>query len=383
MEIQVFEAWLWSLALSTFFLNQPLGLRQLVALNSELLALSRAGMPLDRGLVSAGRSMRGRLYAITKTLEARIKQGESLEQAVDSVQSSLPKVYRSVLKAGLRSGRLTSALEQFCELTTTFAESRRSLATALLYPIVVLVLGYGLLVVVALVAAPRITDTLDAFRLPRSALVNWLAWLGTAGRIWLVAPAVGFALVFLSWIQTSRSSAIDSRSNLASLGLAKLLGLRGVLERMRRATFADVLALLLEHDVAFDEAATIAGEASGDKKISSACLVLAEKTRNGESPAEALGARPEFPSLLRWLASTSGTGDRLIGVLRDFAKIERLAAVERADWIRTVLPSLLIVVIGAFSALAYASTLFIPLSAMLTEIGCALTYPFMIRRQIQ
>ena len=48
----------------------PITLDQLLALNEEIAALVRAGVPLDRGLLEAGRDVRGRLGRIAGVLAA-------------------------------------------------------------------------------------------------------------------------------------------------------------------------------------------------------------------------------------------------------------------------------------------------------------------------
>ncbi len=56
----------------------PITLDQLLALNEEIAALVRAGVPLDRGLLDAGGDVRGRLGRIAGVLARRLNRGEEL-----------------------------------------------------------------------------------------------------------------------------------------------------------------------------------------------------------------------------------------------------------------------------------------------------------------
>ena len=86
-------------------------IEQLFALNEEIRALVRAGVPLERGLHTAARDLRGRLGRITGALAGRLNRGESLVQALEAEKQVLPPLYRAVVEAGARSGQLPVALE--------------------------------------------------------------------------------------------------------------------------------------------------------------------------------------------------------------------------------------------------------------------------------
>ena len=72
---------------------------QLLALNAEMAALVRAGVPLERGLVVAGRDLKGRLGPITTALSRRLNRGESLSEALAGEGESIPPLYRAVVEA--------------------------------------------------------------------------------------------------------------------------------------------------------------------------------------------------------------------------------------------------------------------------------------------
>ena len=111
---------------------------QLIALNDEIVALTRAGVPLERGLLDLGSDVPGRLGRIATALGERMSRGESLSEALASSGGGVPRVYRAVVEAGLRSGRLPVALEGLSAYARGYAEARRSIGLALWYPLMVL-----------------------------------------------------------------------------------------------------------------------------------------------------------------------------------------------------------------------------------------------------
>ena len=86
-------------------------LEQLVALNDEMAALVRVGVPLERGLETLGADLPGRPGRLAEMLASRMDAGESLSQILADEDQRFPPVWRAVVEAGLRSGHLAAALE--------------------------------------------------------------------------------------------------------------------------------------------------------------------------------------------------------------------------------------------------------------------------------
>ena len=63
---------------------------ELGALNDEIAALVRAGVPLERGLLRAGSDLSGGLKRITQALGSRLSRGESLGQALEAEKAGDP-----------------------------------------------------------------------------------------------------------------------------------------------------------------------------------------------------------------------------------------------------------------------------------------------------
>lgn len=349
--------------------NPSTELRRLIALNNEILALSRAGLPLSRGLFAVSSGVRGPLARITNSVKERINRGESLEQALSDPAAGIPAVYRAVVRAGLRSGNLPAALERLAIITNEYSESRRAIGLAILYPLTVLIMGYGLLLITALVTAPRMVALLDNFGLPRAPVLSALIWIGGQGKIALALPPILLVLLGLAWMRSGSSGAMGADESLRVLGPGWFFGLGGLLRKARAAAFSDILALLLEHDVPFDEAIELSGRASGDPRLSRAASAAAERARQGEAPLEAMKAAGAFPMLLVWLGAVASSRAHFVAALKGAALIARRDAIARADAIRMFVPLALVLLIGATAALAYASILYIPFGALLNEMA--------------
>src|SRR5882672_11228734 len=88
-----------------------LSLDDLIALTDEMSALVRAGVPLERGLAHASADLSRHSGKVAADLSARMQAGESLPRALADFPKTFSPVFRAVVDAGLRTGRLPAALE--------------------------------------------------------------------------------------------------------------------------------------------------------------------------------------------------------------------------------------------------------------------------------
>src|SRR5688500_16429760 len=121
-------------------------LEQLIAVNDEVAALVRSGVPLELGLRQAAGDLPGRLRRISSDLAAALNRGDSLPEALDRCGHQFPPVYRAIVEAGLRGRNLPRALEAVTGFAKSSLELRRQLSLALVYPLIVIGVAYALFV---------------------------------------------------------------------------------------------------------------------------------------------------------------------------------------------------------------------------------------------
>lgn len=337
-------------------------LETLIALNDEIVALTRAGMPLERGLLDLSTDLPGRLRGIAATLGARMERGESLAEALAGSGDDLPRVYRAVVTAGLRSGRLPVALEGLSTFARGFTEARRSIGLALWYPLFVLLTAYVLMIFLTTTVIPRFLQTFQSMGLPTHASLRGLVVVGETAWVWGPLVPIGLLVVGVAWSMSGRSRVLSEGRADRLLRWFPWLG--SMMRGFEAASFADLLALLVEHQVPYPEALVLAGEASGNAALARSSRELAAGIERGASPAEALAGRTAFPPLLRWLLATGPRQGDLVAALRQMAGRYRGQARHQADKIRIFLPTILLFGIGATATLLYALALFIPLTAL-------------------
>ena len=336
-------------------------LDELVALNDEMIALVRSGVPLEQGLVSLGTDLPGRLGTLAASLGRRLEAGESLADTLDESDAGFPRAYRAVVAAGIRSGKLASALEGVSMAARRAAEVRRVMIVALVYPIVVLMVASFMFLFTALHTAPVVTQIYEWLHIERPWWYEWIDYVTQLGPelivgFWIVTVFVGGIWLYRS----SRASAISDR------GTRGLPTVARVLHVGRVATFADVLAMMVEQQVALDEAVVLAAEASGDRILVKASRIIAERIRGGERTAP---LPPGFPPLLGWLLNSGTQRDHLAKSLRQTADSYRRRSLNMGNWLTIYLPIILSAGVGGTIALGYVLIVMAPFYNLLYQMS--------------
>jgi type II secretory pathway component PulF len=346
----------------------PVTLDQFIAFNDELAALIRAGVPLERGLADAARDLGGKLGAMTKALGQRMGEGVGLAQAIEASGGRMPDLYRAIIEAGIRSGRLAQALEGMAAVAKGYAEARRAVGIALLYPLIVAVLAYTLSLGLVTRIVPRFLAAFQDLGVPTTTALEILGRLDDTAIYWGPVPPILLLLLWLRWAWSGRSAALDA-SGIGPFWLAIPLA-GGMVASYRASSFAGLLALLTEHRVPLDEAVRLAGEASPDRRFREAATEVAESIRRGEVGLEAKPGDPgPFPPLLRWMITAGDRQGDLPRALKQLAETYRVRARSRADVLKLALPTVCMLGIGVGAVLIYALMLFLPLVGLYEEMA--------------
>ena len=333
-------------------------LDELIALNDEIAALARAGVPLEEGLSRLGGDMPGHFGKIATLVAQRMQRGESLSQVLSDPSGQIPPVYRAVVEAGLKSGRLAAALESVSTSARRLAEIRRVVAAGFLYPLLVVLVAWGLFVLFTVAIAPRVLQAYAGFGVPGRGLLIQLTVWGNSAAYW--GPVVPVAVVFLAgwwWARSGRAAFFQPQSSGLLVGWLPWIG--RMLRSFQTATFTEVLALLAQNRVPLPEAMILAAEATGDRQMSRTARQIADRLNRGQT-FEGGQYGSGFPPLLTWLMQSGQHRAALLPALEHASRVYRARALRQAEYARVFLPILLTIAIGGSVTLLYALLLFVP-----------------------
>ncbi|MGE0758037.1 MAG: type II secretion system F family protein [Pirellulaceae bacterium] len=347
--------------------GRPLPLPQLVALNDEIAALVRAGIPLHEGLLAFAVDTPGRLGETALQLAERLQQGEQLEQILMTDTQTFPPVWRAVVAAGVRSGNLAVALEGLAVTGRRLDELQLAFRAALFYPLVVVVLAYALFIVTVTQFIPALSGTYRGLTGRTDEVLDRMASLGESAPYWgPLVPLLVLAAVAFGWNYGHRSLQGSSRATRRTLGDRPW---RRALDDSQLAMFAELLSLLLRHQVPLADALRLAAHASGSWHVGRVGEQLAERVERGEHLTAVDARTLGFPPLLGWLISTGRHDASLVSALDTVATRFRQRAIRRVAICRTGWPLLATATVGGAAVMTQALMLWIPVGRMLYSLG--------------
>jgi general secretion pathway protein F len=343
-------------------------------LNDEMLALSRAGIPLEKGIIELGRDLPGRLGAIATEIGRRMQAGESLPDILSRGTGQFPAVYCAVVAAGVRSGRLSVALEGMATTARRVSELRRDIGLSMLYPLLVLTTACILFTVVVANTAEEMSHAYAVQRVGTGWEVVWLGRLIAASSTWVwCVPLLAVALAAWWWFRSGR--ALASRPNRVSRRtrrrVRRLPWVGPMLQSAQAATFCDVLGLLVGQRVSLTEALVLAADASGDARLRDDALQLAEQIERGENRSLRQIHAVEIPPLVTWLVLSSVPGADLPSVLHRLARTYYRRAQYLSERNRVYVPFLLTFGVGGSATAVYALSVMVPWYALLESLGAS------------
>ena len=208
--------------------------------------------------------------------------------------------------------------------------------------------------------------------MPPARALSILVRMGDTVLYWGPILPVGLLILAVCWMFSGRSRTLDG--GVVGTLAARTPGVGRVLADFRAANFAQLLGLLIEHQVPLAEGVRLAGEASGNRVFRETAGEFARRldagdgARGGPDPTTASRRLP-FPPLLAWLVSAGHRQETLASALQHAAITYRKRAENQAAALRSALPTLLMVAIGTTSVLLYGLVLFMPVLALWNELA--------------
>ena len=270
---------------------------------SQIAQLAKAGLPLAGGLrATAEEVRRGRVARAMRQLADQLEAGMSLEGALESQGKRFPAHIRGMILAGVKTGRLPEALEEFVAVEQGRSELRRRVWLAAAYPCIALGMVLALFLLFCLYFAPQFRQILDEFQAQLPFATEALFWVSGPGLPVVIGlPAlivVGFVCIFLV-----RGAAGARRVLYAVPFIGPVWRWAGLCNLSR------LMALLLGQQVPLPEALRLTAAGLREADLSEACRGAADRVERGYSLSDCVRDFWQFPPslgpLVEWSERTS------------------------------------------------------------------------------
>lgn len=283
----------------------------------QLATLLSAGLSLDATLHTvAGQLERPYLAAALNRTREAVIQGEALHSALAGEGQLFPTIYLSMVEVGESSGTLDRALANLADLLEEQARLQSRITAALAYPLLMALVGSGVLLFLVGYVLPKITRMLveldQVLPLPTRLLIASSNFLQDYG--WLIFCILIVALVLTKrWAEQEKGRLLLDRWRLK----LPLLGRLSLLIATSR--FSRTLSTLLGSGQPLLKALDITGKLLNNRVLQESIENTSRQVREGSSLAEPLQKESLFPTMLTQMIAVGEKSGELEQMLQRVA----------------------------------------------------------------
>ena len=280
-------------------------LENFTRLLSSLLA---AGVPLSRALIILTKE------ASTPVAQAKWKEihdlvidGMSLADAMAKSPETFPRVYVAMVEAGETGGFLDVVLGQIADFQSREKEMRSKVMTALLYPMILLILALGVLIFLLVFFIPRFQAIFTGFGGKLPILTQMI--VATSDALRSYGALIVLAIAITGYMIRSWLASEQGRRAWEGLILnAPVVG--PLLAQFAMARFCRMLGTLLGAGVPLINGLNVARRSIGNQVLVDAVSNSIERVKEGKQLGPSLGdCRTLFPgSVLEMIAVAEESG---------------------------------------------------------------------------
>jgi general secretion pathway protein F len=291
------------------FLRRGLSSLDLAMLTRQLATLLRSGLPLEETLQAvAEQTEKPRVQRIVLGVRSKVVEGHPLADGLRDFLQAVPEIYRATVSAGEQSGKLDSVLERLSDYTESRQVMGQQVSNALVYPIVLLVLSFGIVSFLLAYVVPQVVAVFQSSNQELPIATKILIGMSDGIRhYWFYGLIVVGAVVwgFMRWLKGAEARLKFDRFLLRLPVVGKLI--RG----LNTGRFSRTFSILTASAVPVLEALRISAEVVTNMPMKRAVEEAALRVREGAPIGRSLAARKLFPPMMIHLISSGESSGEL------------------------------------------------------------------------
>src|SRR5689334_3693788 len=339
---------------------------EFLVFNQELATLLKAGMPLVQSLdILRSRLSNPVFKSVLDDVHEKVRGGTALSDAFAAHGDLFPSVYTASLMAGERSGNLDAVLRRFVSYSKTIDTVRKKTISAMIYPIILIVLAAVLVGIIVIKVVPTFAEFYGSFNteLPLSTrMIVAVSDFVRANSVLILVVIGAAAASFYAWIkQPGRGAQFDRWM----LGLP-VIG--ASFQKFTTSQVARTLATLLGGGIPLVNALEIASRSTGNRHMGKELEIVSVRVREGQSFANTMLERRTVPDVaikMIEVGESTGALTEMLNSLADFYDEE--IETEVARFVTLIEPAMLVFMGVVIAGIVLA--LYLPLFQLTSVVG--------------
>ena len=301
--------------------------KEILLFSRELSTLLQAGLPLDRALrvlmdLSGDNS---NLNIVVSDILEKVKGGKNLSEALESQDGVYSRFYINMIRAGEAGGSLEDVLDRLIEYLESSLELRNSVVTALIYPVILVTMSVGSIMLLLTFVVPQFTEMFESagkeLPIPTQVVVGVSEWLQSYW--WLLLLLIVLAVHGMKFMVANPARKLRFDRNLLRTPLAG-----DIICHMETANLCSTLGTLLVNGVSLLTALTIAKGTVGNSSLREVLVEAETNLRNGKGLSKALIESGQFPKMavqmIKMGEESGKLEEMLLNVAETYAKELRI-----------------------------------------------------------
>ena len=269
--------------------------REVAEFTQQLATLLGAGLPLDRSLqVLLELAESDRVKRAMSEIRDKVREGGSLSDALDGQHGAFNRLFINMVRAGEVGGSLDVTLARLTEYLERSRDLKDSVISALIYPVLLLMLAAGSLILLLVYVIPQFTPIFEELGGDLPFITKVVLGVGAVLQNfwWLIAILVGAAVWWFRRMlaDAEKRFAWDTRV-LATRWVGDLVA------KMETARLTRTLGTLLTNGVPLLSALSIARNVIANTVLRKDVGTAAREVKTGGGLARNLAREGHFPRL--------------------------------------------------------------------------------------
>ncbi len=332
----------------------------------QFATMIQSGLAVLRALyVLEEQTQNPRFKKIIASVRSDVESGMSLSDAMERYPVAFDKLYVSMVRSGEIGGSLDQALNRLANQLEKDDSIRRTVKSAMAYPVMILSFAVLVMVGMLLFIIPIFSRMYADLGGELPSLTRIMMGLSNMmkGYWYILLPAlIGLVYGFKRWKKSDKGQRVWDR---IKLKLPMKLG--PVIQKIAVARFSRTMATLVSSGVPILQAIEITGKTSGNTVIEDAMLDVRESVRSGESIAKPLSRVSVFPPMVTHMISIgeeTGALDSMLNKVADFYEDEVDSTIKS---LTSILEPIMMIVVGGLVGLIVVS-MYLPMFNMMNLV---------------
>lgn len=320
--------------------------REVGEFTQQLSTLLSAGLPLDRSLqVMLELSDNEKVKRTVTEIRDRVREGGSLSDALDEQHGAFNRLFVNMVRAGEIGGTLDVTLARLTDYLERSRELKDSVVSALIYPILLLVLAAGSLILLLVYVIPQFTPIFEELGGDLPLITKIVLGAGS------ILQNFWWAIILLAVVavtQFRRMLAVPEKRFAWDTRVLSMRWVGDLVGKMETARLTRTLGTLLTNGVPLLSALSIARNVISNTVLRKDVNDAAREVKTGGGLARNLAKSEHFPRLALQMISVgeeTGQLDSMLMKVSDTYDTEVRNTIDRLLSIFTPVVTLLLAVL--------------------------------------